>query len=134
MSIETRLRKFLCTTDAYKSLFKAGFVLVASAVIALGQIGPELYSKDLEAHKLKFEAEYATKAPIDKWTDCTKAGTSEVACRLATHHMKTLDATLGLWETYIRLTLLIGTVLLGFGFLGFAMPLFGSPASKRTEI
>lgn len=134
MSIATKIKLLLGTADVYKSLFKGGFVLVASAVIALGQIGPELYSKDLEAHKLKFEAEYAMKASIDNKTDCTKAGTNEVACRLATHHLKTLDATLRLWETFTELTFYVGALLLGLGFIGFVIPLSGSSVTKRTEI
>jgi hypothetical protein len=56
MALLSRLQVFLGTSEAYKAFFKGGFVLIASAVIALGQIGPELYTKDLEAHKLKFEA------------------------------------------------------------------------------
>lgn len=132
MSIVDRIQYFLGTSDAYKVFFKGGFVMVASAVIALGQIGPDLYSKDLEAHKLKFEAEFAMKSPISGSTDCSSAGANEVSCRLAQHHLKTLDSTLGLWETYMRLTLFSGSVLLAVGTIGFLMPLFGKPKPSRA--
>ncbi len=130
MSIASRMQMFLGTSDAYKSIFKAGFVLVAAATIALGQVGPELYSKDLEANKLRFEAEYLMKVPITKTTDCTSAGENIVACRIAVHHMKSLDATLGLWQNFIELAACVGVALMGLGFVGFLMPLFGKPASS----
>jgi hypothetical protein len=70
---------------------------------------------------------------IDKATDCSKAGQSEVICKLAKHHMLTLDTTLGLWASYMRLTLFAGVILLMFGLVGFAMPLFGKPTAVDRE-
>ncbi|MCW7536273.1 hypothetical protein OOT46_00195 [Aquabacterium sp. A7-Y] len=61
-----------------------------------------MYEKDLEAHKLKFEAEYVIKQPVNNSTDCRKAGEHEVACRVAQHHMKTLDASIRAWNAYIN--------------------------------
>ena len=129
MSVFAKLQLFLGISEAYKTIFNAGFVLVASALIGLSQLGPELYSKDLDAHKLKFEAEYLMKTTITKNTDCGAAGENTVVCRNAVHQLKTLDATLLLWQTFIEWAPKSGVVLMALGFLGFLMPLFGKPNS-----
>lgn len=125
MSMLTRLQLFLGTSEGYKSIFKAGFFLVAASVIALAQIGPMLVENDLEAHRLKFETEYAMKRKIDKQTNCYAAGAQEASCRMVQHHMELLTASADLWAFYMKSTLYAGVVLLNLGMLGFLMPLFG---------
>lgn len=40
------------------SLIKVGFILLSALVISLSTVGPELYDRELEAYKLKFETEF----------------------------------------------------------------------------
>lgn len=133
MSIFTRLQLFLGTSEAYKSLFNAGFVLVAASVIALAQIGPVLVENNLAAYNLKFETEFAMKRKIDNQTNCFMVGGQEAACRMVQHRMELLAATASLWFFYMKFTLYAGVVLLNLGMLGFLMPLFGQipKASKQ---
>jgi hypothetical protein len=131
--LSNRLEQFLGTPDVYKALLKVGFVLIASAVIALGQFGPDFYSKDVEAHKLQFETEFAIKQSINNKTDCSETGQNQASCRLAIHQLKTLESTLGLWESFMQLTFRTGAIIFTLGIIGFLMPLFGVQ-NKNTPI
>jgi hypothetical protein len=122
-----RLRLFLGTTGAYIPILKAGYVLVAAALIALSQLGPEMIKLDHEAYKLKFEVEFASKKPIEA-TDCTAIGPQAPACFQAQHQLKTLEVTLRLWGIFVRNTAVVGTILVMIGLIGWLMPLFGKPA------
>lgn len=131
MSILIRLQLFLGTSEAYKSLFKAGFVLVAASVIALAQIGPVLVANDLAAYRLKFETEFAMKRKIDKQTNCFTTGEQEASCRMVQHHLELLAVSTDLWVFYMKSTLYVGVVLMNLGMLGFLMPLFGQIPAKQ---
>jgi hypothetical protein len=119
-----RIRLFLGTTDAYIPILKAGYVLVAAALIALSQLGPEMIKMDHEAYKLKFEVELASKKPIEA-TDCTALGPQAPACFQAQHQLKTLEVSLRLWGNFVQNTAAVGTILVMVGLIGWLMPLFG---------
>lgn len=119
-----RIEHFLGKSKVYKAFFKAAFALIASALLTIGQFGPELYKKDLEAHQLKFKAEFAMKQPINKHTDCSKVEEHQILCQTALHHMKTLDAALNIWEFCVKLILYLGVTLFTLSGVCFLTRLF----------
>lgn len=104
--------------EIYNLLMKVGAILLASAAIALGQMAPDLYSNDIEAHKLKFETEFQTKILINNKTDCSKTGNHEASCKLAVHQMEALESSIGLLDKWMKAALILGAMILLVGILG----------------
>lgn len=129
MSSLIRLKFFLSTSEVYKPMFKAGYILIAAALIALSQVGPELIKIDHETYKLKFEVEYAIKQPVEG-AECAKSGVNEPSCRLAQHQLNTLSVTLRMWSKFITTSGAVGTVLLIVGAFGWVLPLL----TKRSHV
>lgn len=99
---------------------------MAAAVISLGQMAPDLYSNDIEAHKLKFETEFQTKTLINNKTDCSNAGAQEASCKLVVHQMEAHESSIGLLHEWMKAAFLLGAMILFVG-------LGGLVASKWRE-
>lgn len=83
----------------YSSLFKAGFVLLASAMIALAQTGTFLYNKDIQAYQAKYNIEAAAGRQLNGIHDCNALSANLVsACKLAKHELYTLKSALKLFN------------------------------------
>jgi hypothetical protein len=132
MSLFSRVRLFLGTSEGYNPILRAGYILIAASLLALSQLGPEMVKLENESYKIKYEIEYAAKKPIEA-IECGTMGTNEPLCRLAQHQIKTLRLSLELWAKFIRWSANLGITLLAVGLLGWLMPLLGYSGAKRGE-
>jgi hypothetical protein len=55
MNILSRTKLFLGTSEAYLPILKAGYVLIAAALVAVSQFGPELIKQENETFKGMYE-------------------------------------------------------------------------------
>jgi hypothetical protein len=132
MNILSRTKLFLGTSEAYLPILKAGYVLIAAALVAVSQFGPELIKQENETFKGMYEIEYTAKKPIST-IDCSTVGAQEPTCRLVQHQLKTHKTALDLWSGFIGGCAKGGITLLFLGLLGWLMPLFGLPTAKKTH-
>jgi hypothetical protein len=100
-------------------MLRAGYISIAVFLIALGPIGIEVAKLELEHHKLKYEVEYAIKSSIDE-ADCTKVAAAKPSCLLAQHSQRLLTIISRIWSGFIKMSLVVGSVLLTVGLLGWA--------------
>lgn len=120
----------ITSEKGYSALFRAGIVLLGAAMIALSQTGTFLYERDLEAHRAKYEVQAVTGAVVDSRTKCEDVPAEVRAkCFTATHELRTLDSSLGLFSSVVQTCLWIGVVLSGLAVVGFVCsPFVRSPA------
>lgn len=108
----------LCAEKGYSHLFKAGVVLIGTALLAMSQTGTFLYEKDLSAHKAKFTLETTLKQPLEKM-DCSKLATQQVDCLVAKHEMSILNSSLEFLDSVVQTSLWFGVLLAVLSCVGF---------------
>lgn len=97
--------------DGYAGLFKAGIVLVSSALIAFSQSAATLEGMDSEFFKSKFEYEART-GQVLAASNCVTPPQEKPACQYLKHQQEKLDAGVNLLNSWVNLATVSGMALL----------------------
>lgn len=131
-SIFNHLINTFCSEKGYSSLLKASIVLIGTALLAMSQVMPFLYEKDISAHRAKFALEASIKQPIEK-ADCFKQVALQADCLSTKHELKTLNSSISLLDTVVRNSFWFGVAIAAISAAGFlCAPFAGRPSEPKT--
>lgn len=91
--------------------------MASAAAIAITQLTPFLYEKDLRAHELQFAVESMIEKPLDD-SDCLSLNQAYVAdCRLAKYQKETLNSSLKSFMSAINSFTVLGFTFIFIGII-----------------